>query len=242
MTITLPAYTPSSWELRLPDYPIITNTWRSSSFPEILGNLPNGAEWRLKFENMDDAEALALLLPWRATGGGQWPLATLPAALAGGVDNVNFAKRLTGTPWAIAREPQKESVKKGRFNIAIDLVYELTFTSVFNLVLSVPAVGIRVDAPALSVNALAGVGVPSAELTISALAPRYIEELMLLPSAALSIAVLPPDVLNVFTGVAVPSANIAIAAQALAVATGASIASPAVDIGLGAQPPDVGQA
>lgn len=133
MTITLPAYTPSSWELRLPDYPIITNTWRSSSFPEILGSLPNGAQWSLRFENMNNTEALALLLPWRATGGGQWPLAALPSALAGGVDNVNFAKRLTGTTWTIAREPRKQSIKNGRFDVDIELVYELTFASSYRV-------------------------------------------------------------------------------------------------------------
>lgn len=131
MSVTLPAYTPTRWELRLPDYPIITNSWRSSAFPEILGSLPNGAEWRLEFENMTNAEALALLLPWRATGGGQWALALLPIELAGGCDNANFRKRLTGTTWSIASEPQKESVKNGRFNVKIDLVHELTFTSTY---------------------------------------------------------------------------------------------------------------
>lgn len=129
--VTLPAYAPTRWELRLPDYPIITNSWRSSAFPEILGSLPTGAEWRLEFENMTNAEALALLLPWRATGGGLWTLTALPAELAGGVNNDNFKKRLTGTSWAIAREPQKESVKNGRFNVTIDLIYELTFTSTY---------------------------------------------------------------------------------------------------------------
>jgi hypothetical protein len=129
MTITLPAYTPSRWTLRLPDYPILVNSWRSSAFPEILGSIPNGAEWQLIFENVSNDQALALLLPWRATGCGQWPLDPLPAALAGGVNNTAFAKRLTGTTWTIAREPRKESVKNGRFDVTIELVYELTMTS-----------------------------------------------------------------------------------------------------------------
>lgn len=131
MTFSLPAYVPTRWELRLPDYPIITNSWRSSAFPEILGSLPNGAEWRLEFDNRTDVEALALLLPWRATGGGQWPLGFMPLELADGCDDANFRKRLTGSTWLIASEPRKESVKNGRFNVRIDLVHELTFTTTY---------------------------------------------------------------------------------------------------------------
>lgn len=131
LPLTLPAITPTTWELRLPDYPVITGAWRSSAFPEILGSLPSGAEWGLRFENVSDAQALALLLPWRATAGGLWPLTALPAELAGGVNNDDFRKRLTGTTWTIAREPKKESVKNGRFNVTIDLVHELTLESIY---------------------------------------------------------------------------------------------------------------
>jgi hypothetical protein len=126
MTITLPAYTPSRWSLRLPGYPVLVNSWRSSSFPEILGNVPNGAEWQLSYDNMTSDEALALLLPWRATGCGQWVLDPLPPELAGGVDNASFAARLLETPWRIARQPRKDSVKKERFNVTLDLVSELS--------------------------------------------------------------------------------------------------------------------
>lgn len=129
--LTLPAITPTSWELRLPDYPVISNSWRSVAFPELLGSLPSDAQWSLRFENVTTAEALALMLPWKATGGGQWPLTTLPDALAGGVDDTAFRKRLTGTTWTMASPPQKESVKNGRFNITIELVHELTFESLY---------------------------------------------------------------------------------------------------------------
>ena len=131
LPLTLPAYTPSSWELELPGYPVITGTWRSSAFPEILGGLPSDSRWRLRFENVTSEQALELLLPWRATGGGQWPLTSLPEELAGGVDDVNFRKRLTGTTWTIAEKPRQEPVKNGRFNIAIVLVYELTLESIY---------------------------------------------------------------------------------------------------------------
>lgn len=129
--LTLPAYTPSEWTLKLPDYPIITNASRGAAFPEILGSLPTGAEWQLVFENMSNAEALALMLLWNATGGGQLALTALPAETAGGCDDINFRKRLTGTSWSIASEPRIEPVKNGRFNVTIDLVHELTFTSMY---------------------------------------------------------------------------------------------------------------
>lgn len=129
--ITLPPYTPSTWELRLPGYPVIINSWRSASFPELLGTLPSGAEWGMTFESRDDDEALALLLPWKASGCGLWPLTALPIELAGGVDDVDFRKRLTGTTWTMASEPRLEPVKNGRFNVTIELVYELAFDSVY---------------------------------------------------------------------------------------------------------------
>lgn len=131
LPLTLPAYTPTSWELTLPGYPVIASGFRSAFYPEILGSLPSDSRWRLAFENMTDDEALALLLPWRATGGGQWPLTALPEALAYGVDNEDFRKRLTGTTWTIEREPTKEPVKKGRYNVTIELIYELTFSSLY---------------------------------------------------------------------------------------------------------------
>lgn len=131
LPLTLPAYTPSSWELTLPGYPVIVGGFRSASFPEILGSLPSDSRWKLTFENMSSAEALALLLLWRATGCGMWPLTALPAELAGGVDDANFKKRLTGTTWTIEKEPTKESVKNGRFNVTIELIYELTFESIY---------------------------------------------------------------------------------------------------------------
>jgi hypothetical protein len=130
-SVTLPAITPTSWELRLPSYPVITNSWGSSAFPEILGSLPSDSQWRLFFENMSDSEALALLLPWRATGMGQWPLSVLPPEIAGGVDSESFRLRLTGTTWTMARAPKKDPVMRGRYNITIELVYELTLSSVY---------------------------------------------------------------------------------------------------------------
>jgi len=131
--LTLPPYTPTDWELRLPGYPIIGNRWRSTSLPDALGSIPSGAEWRLTYENRTSDETLALLLPWRATGGGQWPLTPLPLETAYGVDDAEFLKRLIGTTWTIAREPQKQAVKKGRFNITIELIYELTFESNYRI-------------------------------------------------------------------------------------------------------------
>ena len=131
VSVTLPAYTPTSWELVLPGYPVITNSFRGAFFPDLLGSLPSESRWRLTFKNRTDAEALALLLPWRASGCGMWPLAQLPAALAGGVDDTNFVRRLTGTTWTIEKEPIKQPVKNGRFNVTIELIYELTLQSTY---------------------------------------------------------------------------------------------------------------
>ena len=129
IAFTLPAYTPNSWELILPGYPVTLASFRSASYPDILGSLPTDSRWKLSFKNMTNAEALALLLPWYASGCGMWPLAELPAELAGGVNDADFRKRLTKTTWTIEREPVKVSVKNGRFNVAIELIHELTFES-----------------------------------------------------------------------------------------------------------------
>jgi hypothetical protein len=129
LPVSLPPYTPTEWELELPGYPVIAGSWRSVSLPDALGSIPSEAKWRLIYENRTSDEALALLLPWRATGGGQWSLTELPPEVAAGVNDAAFARRLIGTTWTVAREPQKQSVKNGRFTVTIDLVYELTFES-----------------------------------------------------------------------------------------------------------------
>jgi len=141
LPLTLPAITPTNWELTLPGYPVIVASFRSASFPEILGSLPSDSRWKLTFENVNNAQALALLLPWRASGCGLWSLTQLPEELAGGVNNADFRKRLTGTTWTIEKEPTKQSVKKGRFNVTIDLIHELTFESVYGPRNSPPNLG-----------------------------------------------------------------------------------------------------
>lgn len=124
--LTLPARTPTSWQLKLPDYPVIANNWRSGSFPELLGSVPNGAEWQLFFENQSSSEALETLRLWDATANGRWPLGRLPQELAGGIDDDDFWILLIGTTWSMAQEPRLEPIKNRRFNVTIDLVYELT--------------------------------------------------------------------------------------------------------------------
>jgi hypothetical protein len=80
---------------------------------------------------MTSQEVLAILLLWRATGMGMWPLTALPEALAGGVNDENFRKRLVGTTWSIEKEPTKQLVKNNRFNVVIDLIHELTLSSIY---------------------------------------------------------------------------------------------------------------
>lgn len=129
---SLPDYPPTRWELVLPDYPVILSEFRSAFFPELLGSLPGDSRWKLYFDNVTGSQALNLMLPWRATGMGLWPLGQLPNSMAAGIDDSNFRKRLMGTTWTMERMPQKESIKNGRFNVVIDLIYELTFTSFYS--------------------------------------------------------------------------------------------------------------
>ncbi len=165
--LTLPAYTPTNWELTLPGYPVITASFRSASYPDILGSLPSESRWKLTYENMTSVEALALLLPWKGTGCGIWPLASLPAETAGGVDNEDFRKRLTGTTWAIESEPIMQSVKNGRFTVTIDLIYELTFESVYgprSAAADLSLIPVRLNTSnVMSIMALATLPLPSLE-------------------------------------------------------------------------------
>lgn len=159
--LTLPAYTPTSWELTLPGYPVIVGGFNSVSFPDVLGSLPSDSRWRLRFENVSDEEALALLLPWKATGGGLWPLTELPIEVAGGVNDANFRKRLTGTTWTIEKKPSKESVKNGRFTVTIELVHELTFESIYGP--AGPLTDIEANPVLMNLfNVLSVAGVPTA--------------------------------------------------------------------------------
>jgi hypothetical protein len=131
MSIPFPAYAPSRWELTLPGYRVIDNSWRSTHAPEILGSLPEGATLSLSYQNVGSVEALQLLLPWRASGGGQLPLDPLPAEVAAGIDDAAFAARLLDIAplsWVVAKEPSKDPVKNGRFNVDVELVSELRFS------------------------------------------------------------------------------------------------------------------
>jgi hypothetical protein len=139
MSIPFPAYAPSRWELTLPGYRVIDNSWRSTHAPEILGSLPEGATLSLSYQNVGSVEALQLLLPWRASGGGQLPLDPLPAEVAAGIDDAAFAARLLDIAplsWVVAKEPSKDPVKNGRFNVDVELVSELRF-SIVDPVLSI---------------------------------------------------------------------------------------------------------
>lgn len=130
MAIPFPPYRPTSWELQLPNYRVITNSWRATEWPEILGSLPEDARLRLRYENITDAEALELLLLWRATAGGYYPLNTLPAEVAAGIDDVALANRILSIAplsWVVAGPPRQESVKRLRSGVDIELKSELRF-------------------------------------------------------------------------------------------------------------------
>ena len=189
--LTLPGYTPTNWELTLPGYPVITANFRSASYPDILGSLPSESRWKLTYENMTSAEALALLLPWKGTGCGIWPLASLPAETAGGVDDEDFRKRLTGTTWAIEREPVMQSVKNGRFTVTIDLIHELAFESVYgprNAAADIGLNPVRLNmSNAMSVVALATLPLPSLENADGVVSLTLESGLAIIESAPLSL-------------------------------------------------------
>ena len=188
--LTLPAYTPTNWELTLPGYPVISSSFRSASYPDILGSLPNESRWRLTYENMTNAEALALLLPWKGTGCGIWPLASLPADTAGGVDNEDFRKRLIGTTWAMERGPVMQSVKNGRFTVTIDLIHELTFESVYGPRNAAAGIEIPVRlnmSNVMSIVALATLPLPSLENADGVVSLTLESGLAIIESAPLSL-------------------------------------------------------
>lgn len=151
MTIPFPAIKPSSWEFSVPGYPVITNSWRSSEYPEILGSLPENTKLSLRYENIPDSQALELLLTWRATAGGVHALNPLPVEVAAGIADLDLVDRILGvTPlnWIIFSEPRQESVKAGRSTVEIELKTELRV----ELSASLPAV----SCPTWSARALVG--------------------------------------------------------------------------------------
>lgn len=130
MVIPFPAYRPTSWELQLPNYRVITNNWRATEAPEILGSLPEDARLRLRYENITDQQALELLLLWRATAGGYYPLDPLPAEVAAGINDAALANRIRSIAplsWVVADPPRQESIKNLRSGLDIELKSELRF-------------------------------------------------------------------------------------------------------------------
>lgn len=128
MAILFPAYVPTSWSLTLPGWSVITNNWRSSEFPEVLGSLPEDARLSLRYENVTNAEALELVLLWRATAGGMIPIEPLPTQVATGISSAALADRILDVApmaWTVAAEPRQEAVKAGRSTVEIELRTEL---------------------------------------------------------------------------------------------------------------------
>lgn len=148
MVIAFPAYRPSSWELQIPNYPVIANNWRSTELPEILGSLPEDSRLRLTYRNVSSAEALQLLLSWRASAGGFYPLSPLPAEIAAGIDNAAIAGQILNVGplvWVVAESPTKESIKNQRFTVNIELKTELRATSASPILPVAPCPIIDVD-------------------------------------------------------------------------------------------------
>ena len=140
--ISFPPYRPSSFELQLPGWPVIANNWRATELSEILGSLPEGASLRLSYRNIINTEALELLLLWRSTAGGRYPLNPLPAEVAAGVTSTALAARILSIQplaWAVARPPQQTSVKNTRSDVDIELISELQLAS--------PATSLNVACP-----------------------------------------------------------------------------------------------
>lgn len=151
MAVPFPALRPTRWELQLPGYPVISGSWRSTEYPEILGSIPEGAALRLSYENILDDDALGLVLLWRATAGGRFELDPLPVEVAAGIDDTALADRILNVAplsWVVASEPRQDSVKAGRSSVEIELVSEL------RLVLSITPPGI--SCPSYAARTLVG--------------------------------------------------------------------------------------
>jgi hypothetical protein len=146
MPADYPAYRPTQLSLTLGDYPVLVNTWRSVSSPELLGSLPVGAVLQLSYENVLDEEALALMTLWTSTAGGLDHLNPLPSEVAAGIlddaetEEAEAANELANKylldiaplVWVMNGQPRQESVKNGRSTVQVELVSELRLAPEFD--------------------------------------------------------------------------------------------------------------
>jgi hypothetical protein len=126
--VAFPDYAPADLQLKLPNYPVLLNQWRAQETPEILGDLPVGAELTLRYRNIPDSEVLQFLQVWRATGGGMALLDALPASIAAGILDGDLANRILApgsVGWAMVEQPKQSSAKTGRSNVDVKLTTEL---------------------------------------------------------------------------------------------------------------------
>jgi hypothetical protein len=134
-TVPFPPHKPTRVSLQLPNYRVLPNSWRSIEAPELLGNFPEGAILRLEYDNVKHDEALSLLLLSNATAGGKFAFNLLPAEIAAGIDDENFAKRILDIAplvWALNTAVDEESIKNKRSGIVVELVSELRLTYTVN--------------------------------------------------------------------------------------------------------------
>jgi hypothetical protein len=127
--IAYPTIRPTDLTLVLAKQPIATHGWQGVwEAPEIAGSLPVDARLDLSYQNITTADAVALLVCWRVSGSGFFPLNSLPAEVVAGVVNADLAawiRQPPGLKWTWAEVPSHQAVKAGRATVAVRLTAEL---------------------------------------------------------------------------------------------------------------------
>jgi hypothetical protein len=124
MAVAFPAVRPTRVDYRLPTYPVNSPNFRSViDYPRRRGNVGSDSGMSLLYENILDAEAVAILKCYMDSMSGFLPI-SLPSAVASGYTLQLIVNRLTlpaPLQWRFAERPRQESIIIGVSTVTVEL-------------------------------------------------------------------------------------------------------------------------
>lgn len=128
MAIAFPEICPTEREYTCPDYPLTDGSWRGvANFPKPWSDTPVDARLRLRFTNIPDSSAAAIITAWNQSVSGVFPL-DLPAVIADGIEDADLANRIidpNGLVWKFSGPPSVVNVIPGISTVTVELIADV---------------------------------------------------------------------------------------------------------------------
>lgn len=131
MPIPFPPLRPTSRAYTTADYPVASPEFAAGiAYPRLWGQTASNAVLQLQFDNITDAQAVAILSSYAASRGGFHPL-TLPPEIVSGIELLDLRYKIANTNyllWHYAEPPKVEARIPGISSVTVSLVATLSKT------------------------------------------------------------------------------------------------------------------